>query len=253
MAEPLDKIRLYNDLAWLWPLWGDHETEYAHYAAHVARLIATHAAPPATSLLSLACGGGKNLFTLKKHFSVTGLDLSPVMLRQAAALNPECAFVQADMRTFSLDILFDAIFLEDGVSHLICRTDLAATFARAYRHLRPGGVLVVTPDITTESFRQNQTTCAEAVARLKPPGVDVSFVENLYDPDPTDEHYEATILYLIRERGRLRIETDRWTLGLFPLAAWKQLLSVAGFVVHEHAYAQDDVQYPSLACVKSGA
>lgn len=243
-------IRLYNDLAWLWPLWGDHETEYADYAAHVARLIATHAAPHPATLLSLACGGGKNLHTLKKHFSVTGLDLSPTMLRQAAALNPECAFVRADMRTFSLGTLFDAILLEDGVSHLVCRADLAATFASAYAHLRPGGVLVVTPDVTTESFRQNQTSYAEAVARLKPPGVDVSFVENLYDPDPTDEHYEATILYLIRENGRLRIETDRWTLGLFPLAVWKQLLRDAGFVVHEHAYAQDDAPYLSLACVK---
>lgn len=35
--------RLYTDLAWLWPLWGDAATEYADYDAHVVELIRRHA------------------------------------------------------------------------------------------------------------------------------------------------------------------------------------------------------------------
>jgi hypothetical protein len=47
-----------------------------------------------------------------------------------------------------------------------------------------GGVQVLTPDVTTETFVQNRTT----VAPVSRPGLDVVFVENLHDPNPTDEH-----------------------------------------------------------------
>jgi trans-aconitate methyltransferase len=95
--------RLYTDLAWLWPMWGDPAEEYAQYCRHVAGLIAQHAKHPARTLLDIGCGGGKNVFNLKETFSVTGLDLSPTMLAQARDLNPECAFVQGDMRSFQLN------------------------------------------------------------------------------------------------------------------------------------------------------
>jgi hypothetical protein len=58
-------------------------------------------------------------------------------------------------------------------------------------------------------------------------------VENVYDTDPADEQYEATVLYLIRDHGRLRIETDHWTMGLFSLDTWRRVLREAGFEVHE--------------------
>ena len=31
--------RLYGDLAWLWPLWGDPDGEYAEWCAHVVAMI----------------------------------------------------------------------------------------------------------------------------------------------------------------------------------------------------------------------
>jgi hypothetical protein len=53
------------------------------------------------------------------------------------------------------------------------------------------------------------------------PPEEVVFIENVYDPDPTDAHYETTVLYLIREQGQPRIETDRWTMGIFSLDTWR--------------------------------
>ncbi len=100
--------RLYSDLAWLWPLWGD-ASEYAPYCAHVTRLIRQYARREVRSLLNLGCGGGKNVFNLKHEFAVTGLDISPAMLDLARRLNPECHLVQADMWTFSLPERFDAV------------------------------------------------------------------------------------------------------------------------------------------------
>jgi len=242
-----DTRLLYTDLAWLWPMWGDAATEYAHYCEHVTALIRQYAARPATSLLDIGCGGGKNVANLKRDFSVTGLDLSPTMLAQAKELNPECTFVHGDMRTFRLDRTFDAVLMDDAISHMNCRADFVAAFRTAYAHLNPGGVLIATPDVTSETFRQNQTTTTPATRD----GLDVVFIENVYDPDPTDEQYETTILYLIREDGRLRIETDHWTMGIFSLDTWRHVLRETGFQVHEGRYNPGEEEYTVFACVKT--
>jgi SAM-dependent methyltransferase len=242
-----DTCHLYTDLAWLWPMWGDAATEYAHYCQHVTGLIRRHARRPVATLLDIGCGGGKNVLNLNRDFDVTGLDLSPAMLAQAKELNPGCRFVQGDMRTFRLGQAFDAVLMDDAISHMNCRADFVAAFRTAYAHLNPGGVLIATPDVTIETLQQNKTTTTPA----RRDGLDVVFVENVYDPDPADEQYETTILYLIRDHGRLRIETEHWTMGIFSLDTWRQILRETGFQVHEGLYRPGEDEYTVFACVKA--
>ena len=242
---------LYTDLAWLWPMWGDATDEYAHYCRHVAGLIEQHAERPVGTLLNIGCGGGKNVFNLKGTFSVTGVDLSPTMLAQARDLNPETTFVPGDMRTFRLGTTFDAVLMDDAVSYMTCLADFVAAFRTASAHLNPGGVLVATPDVTTETFRQNKTIATPATRTGARDELDVVFVENVYDPDPADEQYETTILYLIRDHGHLRIETDYWTMGLFSLDTWRRVLRETGFEVHEGRYNAGEDEYTVFACVKT--
>jgi SAM-dependent methyltransferase len=241
-----DTFRLYSDLAWLWPMWGDATTEYAHYCEHVTGLIRQYAERPAATLLDIGCGGGKNVLNLKRQFDVTGVDLSPAMLAQAKELNPECTFVEDDMRTCRLGRTFDAVLMDDAISHMNCLADFTAAFRTAHAHLKPGGVLVATPDVTPETFQQNRTSATPATRD----GLDIVFVENVYDPDPTDEQYETTILYLIRDHGRLRIETDHSTLGIFSLDTWRRVLRETGFAVHEGRYDSGEEAYTVFACVK---
>jgi len=241
-----DTCHLYTDLAWLWPMWGDAATEYAHYCRHVTSLVRQYAKGPAVTLLDIGCGSGKNVLNLKREFDVTGVDLSSAMLEQARDLNPDCMFVQGDMRTIRLKRTFDAVLMDDAISHMSCLADFAAAFSTAHAHLNPGGVLATTPDLTTETFQQNETRVTPATRD----GLDIVFVENVYDPDPTDEQYETTILYLIRDHGRLRIETDHWTLGLFSLDTWRHVLCETGFEVHESRYNQGEDEYTVFACVK---
>ena len=242
--------RLYTDLAWLWPIWGDAAVEYRHYCSHVTGLIERYSKNPPKTLLNIGCGGGKNVFNLKGKFSVTGVDLSPVMLAQAKALNPESTFVHGDMRTIRLGRTFDAVLMDDAISYMACFADFESAFRTASAHLDPGGLLVVTPDVTTETFRQNRTVVTPAALAGTRAGLEVVFVENVYDPDPADDEYEATILYLIRDHGRLRIETDHWTMGLFSLDTWRHVLRETGFEVHESLYSAGEDEYTNFTCVK---
>ncbi len=243
--------RLYTDLAWLWPLWGDATDEYARYCRHVTALIERHARHGTKTLLDIGCGGGKNVLNLKGRFDVTGVDLSPAMLAQASDLNPESTFVQGDMRTFRLGRTFDAVLMDDAISYMTCLSDFVAAFSTASSHLSTGGVLVATPDMTTETFEQNRTVATTATRTPTTPAMDVVFVENAYDPDPADEQYQATIIYLIRDHGRLRIETDHWSMGLFSLDVWRRVLREVGLEVHESRYVGAEDEYTVFACVKS--
>jgi len=251
MPNTPETPRLYSDLAWLWLLWGGPEA-YADYCRQVSRWCREQARIPVRSLLNIACGGGKNVFHLKREHAVTGLDLSPTMLDLARALNPDVAFVQGDMRSFELSRRFDAVLLDDGVAYMASRADLQATFASAWRHLHTGGVMVVTPDETRETFVQNRTLSTPVRGENDLDHVEVVFVENSYDPNPDDDHYEGTMVYLIRERGELRVETDRHRLGLFSIALWRETLTAVGFEVEETGYREDDRVYPTFVCRKSG-
>jgi ubiquinone/menaquinone biosynthesis C-methylase UbiE len=83
--------RLYNDLAWLWPLWGSVK-EYEKESDQAVKLIKQHAKIEVKNILDITCGGGKNAFNVKKHMEVYGSDMSPAMLANARKINSECTF-----------------------------------------------------------------------------------------------------------------------------------------------------------------
>jgi SAM-dependent methyltransferase len=241
--------RLYADLAWLWPLWGD-PSEYAPYCENAVALMRRYARREVRTLLNLCCGGGKNVFNLKKHFTVTGLDLSPAMLENARKLNPDCRFIQADMRHYTLSEKFDAILIDDGIAYMTTEHDLRAVFTNAYRHLNPGGVMFVGPDDTKETFTQNESHLTPAAPSAKPDHLDVVFIENNYDPDPDDTVFEALMVYIIHENGELRIENDLHHLGLFPLDVWRKTIREVGFEIQEAGYTEDGKDYMEFICIK---
>ena len=241
--------RLYSELAWLWPLWGD-PSEYAAYCENATRLIRKYAKRDARTLLNICCGGGKNIYNLKKQFNVTGLDLSPAMLNLARNLNPECRFIQADARNFLLSEKFDAILVDDGICYMTTEAELHSVFERCYDHLDAGGVMLVGPDDTKETFIQNESALTHATQNNKPDNIDVIFIENDYDPDPDDTVYDALMIYIIRENGLLRIEHDLHYLGLFYLNTWQNLLKEIGFEVHEEKYSENGKDFVEFVCIR---
>ena len=216
--------RLYTDLAWLWPAFSP-PADYADDAGHWRDALRQRLGPGRHSLLELGSGGGHTLSHLAADFDVAAVDLSPQMLALSRELNPGIPHHLGDMRNVRLQKQFDAVAIHDAVCYLLSEKDLLDTFATARQHLRPGGILLLSPDYLKEYFSGSRVLhwiCADA----SPP---FTVVEYCHDPDDRDTTIESLFFFIIHEPAGLRVVEDRHTTGLFPSATWLKLLDEAGF------------------------
>ena len=217
-------MRMYTDLApWFHLL--THPSDYREEAAFVTRVADEVVEGRAETLLELGSGGGNNASHLKARFACTLTDLSPDMLALSEGLNPECEHLQGDMRTLRLGRTFDVVFIHDAVSYLTTEDDLRAAIETAAVHTRPGGVVVLTPDATTEIFEPR----TDHGGHDGDDGRSLRYVEWIHPRTPGTSTY--TVDYAIALQGPerpLEIVHDRHVLGVFPSATWRRLLDEAG-------------------------
>lgn len=214
----------YNALAWTEELLSSPEDYEAEVAVYVD-LIRQAADEPPRSLLHLGCGAGGMDQVFKRHFSVTGVDLSAGMLTLAKAAHPELEYIEADMRSLQLGRSFDAVVIPDSIDYMASRDELRQALHSAARHLKPGGVLLVVAK-PREIFQNNNFAYTGERGDTH-----LTLQENNYINPYRPETYEATLTYLIRQRGELIIHHEQQLLGLFDLQTWQELFSESGFVM----------------------
>jgi SAM-dependent methyltransferase len=216
----------YGDLAWTEPLLAPPR-DYAEENESYVDLIRKHSGIKTETLLHLASGAGGNDFTFKKHFKVTGVDISERMLEISRALNPEVTYVHGDMRSIDLQESFDAVVIPDSIDYMTTLTDLKLAIGTACKHLKPGGVLLIVAK-TREEFQENNFCYTGAKD-----DVEVTVFENDHILGTDRSTYEATIIYLIRRQGELSIHNDRHVLGLFSQSEWRSCFTGAGLEVRQ--------------------
>ena len=220
------KWRAYNDLAWTESIISSPD-EYTEETELIAKMIKENSRIEVKTLLHQGCGAGGHDYILKKHFEVTGVDISKDMLNIARERNPEVNYVFGDMRKIKLLECFDAVAIPDSIGHMTTEQDLKKTIDTANKHLKPGGVLLIVAHIG-EEFRENNFVYSGSKG-----DIEVTIFENNYILKPACTAYDATVVYLIRRSGKLEIHSDWVTVGLFPLATWLSLLEEAGFSVNQ--------------------
>lgn len=239
---------MYGDLAWTWPIISPFE-DYVEESELLSKAILENSRVAVGTLLHLGCGGGHNDRTFKKRFTVTGVDVSDAMLGLARGLNPEVTYLRGDMRTVRLGKLFDAVAILDSIGYMTTAEDLRAAFQTAFEHLKPGGVFLTLAEETPERFQQNRTRCS-----IHSEGeVEICFIENCRDMDPSDSTFEATFVWVIRRGGRLEIEVEHQMGGIFPLGIWVKLLGDTGFEVRQSKFEDLDLTgggCPMFVCIK---
>jgi ubiquinone/menaquinone biosynthesis C-methylase UbiE len=222
-----DLPKLYVELApWFHLL--SSPGDYAEEAEFARGLISSVGAPERPELLELGAGGGNNASHLKAHFAVTLVDLSEGMIELSRKLNPECEHIQGDMKTVRLGRLFDAVFIHDAIMYMTDEHDLQLALETASIHCKPGGALLVMPDMIKETFVSITTHGghdSEAGA-----GRAIRYIEWTFDVDPTDSTYTVDFAYLLREgKEAVRVVHDSHVFGLFARDTWLGLLRSAGF------------------------
>jgi SAM-dependent methyltransferase len=145
-----------------------YEAAGKDYAAEADELYALiqQRHPGAHSLLDVACGTGAHLAHIQGRYEVTGLDLSPEMLAEAALRLPAVELVEADMRSFDLGRTFDAVLcLFSSIGYMDSDEELDEAIATMARHLGPGGVLVLDGWIRPQAWKEPGSTQALAHRR----------------------------------------------------------------------------------------
>jgi SAM-dependent methyltransferase len=217
-------MHMYTDLApWFHLL--THPSDYEDEAAFVSRVVDDVVEGPARILLELGSGGGNNASHLKARFECTLTDISPEMLALSRTLNPECEHLDGDMRTLRLGRTFDVVFVHDAISYLTTEDDLRQAIETAAVHVRPGGVVILTPDATTEIFKPS----TDHGGHDGDDGRSLRYLEWTHAPEPGASTYVTD--YAIVARGpdeELRVVHDRHVLGVFPEATWMRLITDVG-------------------------
>ncbi len=216
----------YGDLAWTESVissLGDYAEETDFYV----NIIKENSEIEVKTLLHLGCGAGGNDYIFKKHFKVTGVDISEEMLEIAREVNPEVTYLNGDMRSFDLNECFDAVAIPDSIDYMATLLELEIAIGTACKQLKPGGTLLIVAK-TREEFRENNF-CYTGTKD----DVEITLFENNYIPKKDRTTYEATLVYLIRREAKLSIHTDCHILGLFSQTEWLSLLRGAGLEVSQ--------------------
>ncbi|MBN1270776.1 MAG: class I SAM-dependent methyltransferase [Candidatus Aminicenantes bacterium] len=218
--------KAYNDLAWTEDLLADPAAYEDEVNVYIDLIKRTAAEPPRT-LLHLGSGAGGHDTTFKRHFTVTGVDLSLGMLNIARARHPEIEYLEGDMRTLRLDRQFDVVAIPDSIDYMASEDDLRQAIQTMVMHLKTGGVFLVVGK-TEETFQNNNFAYTG-----EKDGIHVTLLENNYINPFRPNTYEAFFVFLIRREGELTIHSERQILGLFSEATWEKVFNDYGLVIQK--------------------
>jgi SAM-dependent methyltransferase len=176
-------------------------------------------------LLDVACGTGLHLSYLKQHFQVEGLDLDEQLLAIARQRNPEVPLHHADMVAFALGRTFDVVTcLFSSIGYVKTLANLSRAIQCMAQHLLPGGVLLIEPWFTPETWRPG-TVHARFIDEpdLKLARINTSFVDGRLSL--MDMHY------LIGTPEGTEHDVERHELGLFTSDEMTHALTDCGLEV----------------------
>jgi SAM-dependent methyltransferase len=182
--------------------------------------------PSATALLDVACGTGRHLEQFARRFRCTGVDLDPDMLAVARRrCGRSVRLQQGDMATLDLGRRrFDVVTcLFSSVAYMPTVALLRQAIAAMARHLHPGGVLLVEPWYTHETWEDGHL----AVLSIDEPGwkaARVSRASRRGDLSALDFEF------VVADRWGIRHFAERHELRLYTTEQYVDAFAAAGLV-----------------------
>jgi ubiquinone/menaquinone biosynthesis C-methylase UbiE len=141
-----EELAKYYDLIYAWKPYKE-ESETIH------QLIQKNKKSSGNELLEVACGTGSHIQYLKKNYKIVGTDLNPDMLKVAEKRFPKIQFKTVNMISFNLNKKFDVITcLFSSIGYVKTYANLKKTIQSFSKHLKPGGVLIIEPFFSKDSY-----------------------------------------------------------------------------------------------------
>ncbi len=134
----------------------DRIYSFKDYPAEVEKLltfIPERLRSKSSRLLDVACGTGTHLNYLREHFTCAGLDLSAEFVNITRERFPDLEFYEADMIDFDLGRQYEIVVsLFSSIGYVKTIENLNKAIACMARHLAPGGILIVEPWFTPDTW-----------------------------------------------------------------------------------------------------
>jgi ubiquinone/menaquinone biosynthesis C-methylase UbiE len=177
--------------------------------------------PEARTLLDVACGTGRHLEQLQDSYRVEGIDVNADLLRVAAERLPDVHLHEADMTDFDLGRRFDVVTcLFSSIAYVRTQSNMSRAIAQMARHLNPGGLLLVEPWFTPDTFWVGRLTANHA-------SQDETKVSWMYVSDIKERISVLDIHYLVGSHSGVQCLRETHELGLFTIAEHEDAMTTA--------------------------
>ena len=209
-----------------------YETE----SESVSRLIQKYKQSPNRKLLDVACGTGAHIKFFLGQYQVFGLDLADDMLDLAREKYPNVAFYNLSMIDFDIDERFGSVIcLYGSIGFVQTVKNLERTLRTFFNHMEPGGVLILTPWSSKESFTERVVS-----DQVRRGDIQIARMEKVKRSG--EDTVSITYHYLIAEGQNVSYYTGHHPpIGLFSLDEYEQAIRQAGLDVVE-LYRGKDIQ-----------
>jgi SAM-dependent methyltransferase len=238
MLNDFTEIAAYYDELYVKP------EQYQAEAEKAITLIKKYCLSDSSNLLDLACGTGGHIPYWLSSYTVTGLDLSPEMLALARHKFPDIEFHLGDMVDFAIGKKFDVLVcLWGSIGFMRTPGNLKKALANFSAHLKPGGVLLLTPWSTREEFEPGIV-----VESVKHPDVRLACMENVKRKAPG--LVEVDFHHLIGRDGKVTYHQQSIDIGLFSRQQYLDAIAGAGLELMEY-YRGPEIRMGAFIARKS--
>ncbi len=225
-----------NDFSQIASYYDELYVNPAYYKAEAIKtvaLIKTYKQSDGNELLDIACGTGGHMPYWREHFHVVGLDISPEMLDRAKQKYPDIKFILGDMIDVNINQEFDALVcLYGSIGFVQTPEKLNEALVTFAKHMKPGGVLCLTPWSTQEEFKP--FIIVDAVEK---PHISISRGENVKLKKPGT--IEIKLQHIVRRNGKSTCIEESMEIGLFSRQQYLDAISGANLELKEYYQGTD--------------
>jgi SAM-dependent methyltransferase len=198
---------------------------YADEADAIIRLIRSQLASTPVRMLDVACGTGRHLNIFRQQFDAEGLDINADLIEIARTRNPGCNVYRGNMMNFRLHDRYDAITcMFSSIAYMRTTPQLNQAISVMGRHLKPGGVLLIEPWFSPESFTGGWTRSIY----IDTPDLKIARMSI------SDTQFGMSILkqhFLVSTPSHIDTFEERHVMGLFTDAQYRTAFESAGLRV----------------------